>query len=145
MFPVARSSILPAVFLLLFAAIPSGAGSGAAAASAADVERGRAVYDVYCVNCHGEDARGNGPTAEYMLVKPADLTRMAKLNGGTFPLERVYRTIDGREAVKGHGTRQMPIWGIALQEWDKDTDQSDEVRSRIERLTAYLESIQVDK
>jgi hypothetical protein len=43
-----------------------------------------------------------------------DLTTLSKNNGGVFPISRVYNVIDGREEVKAHGTREMPIWGSQL-------------------------------
>ena len=48
-------------------------------------------------------------------VKPADLTQLAKHNDGQFPFWTVYRVIDGREEVKAHGSRAMPIWGLWFQ------------------------------
>jgi len=44
-------------------------------------------------------------------TRPTDLTQIRKTHGGQFPFWRVYRVIDGREDVRGHGMRDMPIWG----------------------------------
>jgi hypothetical protein len=41
----------------------------------------------------------------------ANLTELSKKNNGAFPVARVYETIDGRQQVQAHGTRDMPIWG----------------------------------
>lgn len=35
---------------------------------------GKAVYEKYCVGCHGERYDGNGPAAVNLLIKPRDLT-----------------------------------------------------------------------
>ena len=43
--------------------------------------------------------------------RPADLTVLAKRNNGVFPLNSVYRIIDGRDTIASHGTREMPVWG----------------------------------
>jgi hypothetical protein len=43
--------------------------------------------------------------------KTPDLTVLTRNNGGLFPVNRVIEIIDGRTQVKGHGTREMPIWG----------------------------------
>ena len=59
-------------------------------------ERGHDLYRVYCINCHGVEARGDGPIAELLRVKPADLTAIARENDGAFPAYAVYRQIDGR-------------------------------------------------
>jgi len=42
---------------------------------------------------------------------PTDLTTMAEKNGGVFPTQRAYEIIDGRQDVKAHGPRAMPVWG----------------------------------
>ncbi len=106
------------------------------------VERGRYLYEIYCMNCHGADAKGGGPAARELTVQPADLTRIGERNGGSFPFQRIYRTIDGREQLSEHTPTSMPIWGLTLQELDRDTDQEDEVRRKILVLIEYLKSIQ---
>jgi hypothetical protein len=60
--------------------------------------------------CHGPDGTGNGPVATALKKKPANLTLLAKKNGGVFPEEQVREYIDGRKTVATHGTRKMPIW-----------------------------------
>ena len=50
-----------------------------------------------CASCHGREGKGTGPMAKFLTMKPADLTKLSKRNGGTFPFWQVYRTIDGRE------------------------------------------------
>jgi mono/diheme cytochrome c family protein len=94
------------------------------------------TYRVYCQNCHGADAKGQGHLASLMKVQPADLTQISKKHGGTFPSEDVHKAIDGREEVLAHGDREMPIWGQAL------TGNDEEVQRKIQQLVAYLESIQ---
>jgi mono/diheme cytochrome c family protein len=80
-------------------------GSGAAQ------DAGRTEYLWSCAACHSVDGKGNGPLGAELRTAPADLTTLAKRNNGVFPLGTVYETIDGRKAVKSHGTRDMPIWG----------------------------------
>ena len=80
-----------------------------------------------------------------MVSKPADLTQLQKNNKGEFPFWRVYRAIDGRELVRGHGSREMPLWGFVFQVEEGangSTDKQDLVRGRIWQLVYYLESIQ---
>jgi hypothetical protein len=79
------------------------------------------------------------------VFKPADLTQLRTKNQGEFPFWRVYRAIDGRETIRGHGSREMPLWGLVFQaEEGSDifTSQVDAVRGRIWQLVYYLESIQ---
>lgn len=105
-------------------------------------ERGRDLYRIYCQNCHGEAGRGDGPTAEKLEVKPSDLTRLSRRNKGEFPFDEAYVTIAGRDDLSTHRRREMPIWGIAFQEWDTDVDQAEQARERILQLIEYLKSIQ---
>jgi hypothetical protein len=60
------------------------------------------------------DGKG-GIYVDFLKSTPPDLTQLTKANGGVFPLERVYGAIDGRQQVKSHGTREMPIWGRDYQ------------------------------
>jgi mono/diheme cytochrome c family protein len=80
------------------------------AAQRADI--GKVEYESSCAACHGADGKGMGPVADALKTKPADLTMLAKQNNGVFPFGRIYDVIDGREAVKSHGVRDMPIWGF---------------------------------
>jgi hypothetical protein len=66
---------------------------------------GRKVYEKNCAVCHGREGKGDGGAATILTVKPANLTQISKKNKGEFPFWKVYRTIDGREEVKSHGTR----------------------------------------
>src|SRR5262249_18245872 len=76
---------------------------------------GKPNFDQHCAVCHGQDAKGTGPAMNLLTVKPADLTQLSKRNNGTFPFWKTYRVIDGREEMKGHGDRDMPIWGAEFR------------------------------
>jgi mono/diheme cytochrome c family protein len=97
------------------------------------IERGKNVYLIYCSNCHGQDARGNGPMAQHLNIPPSDLTEIKREGITSFSYEEVYKTIDGRKAVKGHGIKEMPIWGDAF---------AGRRAILINELVNYLESIQ---
>ncbi len=100
---------------------------------------GRTTFGIYCVSCHGSEAKGDGTLASMMNPRPPDLTLIAKRAGGAFPTERVARTIDGRAPVKGHGNSEMPVWGDAFAKSKADQASTEE---KIQQLVAYLESIQ---
>ncbi|MDP1571283.1 MAG: c-type cytochrome [Vicinamibacterales bacterium] len=102
---------------------------------------GAGQFRVYCAVCHGDGGTGNGPLAESMRVKPADLTAITRNNKGTFPTNDVFRMIDGRNPVKGHGGPDMPVWGDAFARSGQDAS-PDAVRGRIEALVRYLERLQ---
>ncbi len=127
--------------------------SGCASAQGVDV--GKAEFLSSCAPCHGGDAKGNGPVAIVMKQHPTDLTVLAKKNKGVFPFDRVYRVIDGRDEISGHGTRDMPIWGYRfVPPSNKNLKLSDDyivappasadavVHSRILAVIDYLNRIQ---
>jgi len=86
------------------------AGEKGAAPPVAD---GAALYDRYCLACHGAAGDGNGPAAPWLHPKPRDLTRgrykWRSTGGGKIPtdadLARVIR--DGAP-----GTSMPPFTGI---------------------------------
>jgi mono/diheme cytochrome c family protein len=117
-------------------------GADSSSTDAEMVERGAFVYEAYCRSCHGAKARGDGPMVEFLTVKPADLTRLARANDGEFPAEKTYRVIDGRDRIRGHGIDRMPIWGLSFQEPGSDVNQEYEVRRKIDQLVHYLSTIQ---
>ncbi|WP_372836422.1 cytochrome c [Pontibacterium sp.] len=106
-----------------------------------------------CISCHGVGGKGDGPMAKFLTVKPADLTQLAKNNGGDyptkpgeFPFYRVFKIIDGRTLVSAHGDRAMPIWGnrYKMEAGDKYGPMGGEqmIRARILELVYYLQMIQ---
>ncbi len=101
---------------------------------------GRATFATYCASCHGVGGHGDGPLASLLNKKPADLTLIAKRNHGTYPADRVARTIDGRSPAKGHGGGDMPVWGDAFSRSAADATPPEE---KIRRLVSYLETVQV--
>src|SRR6056297_906265 len=108
----------PAVAIVAFAL-------GVCAAAPAGAEEdvvGGLEYRNSCAPCHGAGGQGNGPVAEHLNVKPADLTKLTERNDGQFPFLEVFQVIDGRTRVAGHGDRTMPIWGQRYREETGYTD-----------------------
>jgi mono/diheme cytochrome c family protein len=113
-----------------------------------DEDLGKRVYVNRCAVCHGLSGKGDGPLATQLKTSVADLTHIQKNNGGVFPFDRLYRVIDGREAVAAHGPREMPVWG-SENEVDVTTgfrvnpkDRESYVRGRIIALLGYIYSLQ---
>lgn len=107
-----------------------------------DAEAGRQIYRIYCHGCHGPDGRGDGPAASGLTVAPTDLTVLAAAAGGTFDRDAVYAAIEGIDRSPGHGAGEMPLWGFAFRQFDRDTESVREIRTRLWHLVDYLESIQ---
>jgi mono/diheme cytochrome c family protein len=99
--------------------------------------QGSALYKAYCAVCHGPQAKGDGPMAATLKVRPADLTRISARHEGTFPLMRIEGIISGEEELRGHGP--MPVWGPVFSQVDRDQDLG---RVRIDNLARYLRDIQ---
>lgn len=108
-------------------------------------------YEASCLACHGVGGKGNGPMAEFLSVKPTDLTVISKNNDGVFPLLEIFQIVDGRTVVGSHGVRntegwEMPVWGARYREQtgDKYGEYGSEtaVRARILELVFYIQAVQ---
>lgn len=104
------------------------------------VDQGERLFRTHCASCHGVDARGNGPVASQMRLRPADLTKFAIGNGGVFPADRLREIIDGRH-VTSHGERDMPIWGDVFRYRGGEGDKRS-ITERIDAIVRYLAGIQ---
>lgn len=98
-------------------------------------DQGLIEFRSKCALCHGEDGKGHGRFASRLKTEPADLTQLARENGGVFPREEVLEVLDGRKAVEDHGPRDMPVWGGKFMRgagW----------KTRLDALLDYLARIQ---
>lgn len=130
---------------LTLAAILSGL-SGLATAQEVDVADGRNLYMTYCSQCHGADAKGNGPMARMLSIPTPDLTSLARANGGVFPTGETAMKIDGRTNVLAHGG-DMPLFGPALEADQHTTlrlanEQSLMATLPLAQVLLYLASVQ---
>lgn len=70
---------------------------------------GYKVFNTYCFICHGVNGKGDGPLANKLDTKPANLTnnkRLAKKSD-----QDIYQIIEG---TARHGNSGMPKWRIAI-------------------------------
>lgn len=118
------------------AAAPLGAQTQPDSAASGDY-----LFRTYCASCHGTSARGDGPLADSMRTRPADLTEIARRNMGVFPREQVFRIIDGRQPVKGHGGPDMPVWGDVFARSSQIRNEA-VITARLEALVRYIEGLQ---
>ncbi len=111
---------------------------------------GKGQFRSHCAQCHGMDGKGDGPVAPALKVVPADLTMLAKNNGGVFPEEKVIDAIKGTSSIGAHGTggagTPMPVWGLAFRASTESGTGADftpqEVDKKIKLLADYIKSIQ---
>ncbi|KEO54432.1 c-type cytochrome [Thioclava pacifica] len=114
-------------------------------AFAQNAEVGKRLFDQYCSSCHGLEGKGDGAMAEFLNIKPSDLTALSAANDGEYPMLKVIHIIDGRTGVRGHGG-DMPVFGdVFMEEGGHDPNSYTDVletRGRVLSLATYLESIQ---
>lgn len=103
------------------------------------VAAGQETFRAYCASCHGVDARGGGPAAPSLKSRPTDLTQLSERNGGKFPSAMVESAIRGNQFIPAHGSREMPVWGDAFRNVNRDETL---VKIKIHNLALYIESLQ---
>ena len=138
-----KSLVKSSSFSLLIA---STALLAAGAATAEEELIGSDEFRISCASCHGVGGRGDGPMAQFLTVKPTDLTALSTKNNGEYPFLRVFQVIDGRTLVSGHGDRAMPVWGDrykldAAKEYGPMGGEA-AIRARVLELVYYIQSIQ---
>ena len=113
-----------------------------------EIAVGKKEYSQTCAVCHGVEGKGDGPLAQFLTVPPADLTQLAKKNGGPFPFSELYQLIAGDREIRAHGGVSMPVWGdyFAAQAFKGgalDAMTADTIaRGRILSVVYYLQTIQ---
>ncbi len=143
------SMVVPASLILLLLSFTIACTSGLAekkkaskSASFMDATNtGAELYHSYCASCHGITGHGDGPAAKALKIPPPDITALARKNGGRFPGGQVYQVIEWGGAIASHGSREMPVWGVAFRPLSDENQK--QVAARIRALTEYLESIQL--
>lgn len=63
------------------------------------VRRGERVFSAKCTSCHGKNAKGDGPLAKGLEIKPANLTELPKIVSNTYILIQI-----------NEGRGNMPQW-----------------------------------
>ncbi|HVN28134.1 MAG TPA: c-type cytochrome [Candidatus Binataceae bacterium] len=114
----------------------------ALAAGKDEVADGQKLFMQYCASCHGKDGMGDGPVAHSLTKPPANLRMLSDKYGSPLPAAKLAEIIDGRDAVRAHGTPEMPVWGerfYALGQGDRGELGISEI---IGKIVAYLDTIQ---
>lgn len=94
--------------------------AGGVVAEPMKLNKGRAIYQEYCMACHGVNGEGNGPAAKGLFPPPRNLTqglyKFGYVVSGELPNDEDFVRIL-REGL--HGTAMLP--------WDMHEDQMDAV------------------
>jgi mono/diheme cytochrome c family protein len=122
---------------------------GSAAATAAEKTDfdAASLFRSHCASCHGFEGKGDGPVSSVLSVKPLSLDTLTERHNGAFPYDYVYGVIDGRLAVRSHGTRDMPVWGKLFSRSHQGSAVSNEATYRstelmIRSLVDYIKELQ---
>ena len=99
---------------------------------------GKALFAENCEACHGPSGRGDGPAADGLNPRPADLTRISPRNDGVFPRDRIMSRIDGYTVAGGTA---MPEFG-SYMEGNIVLDDRTPTPDWLIALADYLEEIQ---
>ena len=109
-----------------------------------DPPGGKAIYEGYCLACHGDKGRGDGRLAEELPVAPADLTMLRAANGGVFPYEAVMTQVYGYPGRYHRGL--MPEFGPVLEgakvDWVSPSGQVVSTPRALVEVVDYLETLQ---
>jgi mono/diheme cytochrome c family protein len=97
------------------------------------------LFKEYCAVCHGAGGKGDGPAADALKKRPADLSQLTRKNGGSFPDLHVMNYIKGADVVAAHGSRDMPVWGSIFSQMSPNPDL---VQIRTVALMKYIEQLQ---
>jgi hypothetical protein len=105
---------------------------------------GEEDYRIFCNSCHGAEGKGDGTFAASLKRRPADLTRFAIKNDGTFPRDKVFESINGLTRASASVPTDMPAWHDVFAKSQGGASEA-EVKARIDALVRYVERLQAAK
>lgn len=70
---------------------------------------GHALFDAYCLSCHGQDGKGNGPAAKAVSAPVPDLTLITVRDGQFVPVHVL------AHITEVHTVAEMPYWPDVLR------------------------------
>ncbi len=140
---MSRSRMYAAILALGLTAV---AGPARAADISNGLISGEADFKMYCASCHGETGKGDGPKSFGLSTPAPDLTTLTA-RYGAFPRDRLAELVDGRAPLAGHGTREMPVWGMWFKQEAGDglggaEGDDGTVARRVANLIDYIATLQ---
>ncbi|SFG53344.1 Cytochrome C oxidase, cbb3-type, subunit III [Palleronia marisminoris] len=112
---------------------------------AATTPTGEQVYQTQCAACHGAEGRGDGPLAQRLDRRPADLTQLA--DGDAFPRAHIMGYVDGY--FRDDAGQVMPQFGPEmaagqLVPYDIGDGILTPTPAALIRVADYVESLQAE-
>ena len=113
---MAHKMSVTAAFFILFSGLSSYAQESHIGSLTGKAKHGKALYQRYCIFCHGPQGDGNGESAPYLDPKPRDFTKATfkcrSTPSGDLPLDSdLYDTI-----TRGVHASGMPSWRPLLRQ-----------------------------
>ena len=115
---------------------------GIARAEDKDVTDGKQLFLRYCASCHGTSGAGDGPVAKSLRKPPANLRLLGDKYAMPLPAPALAAFIDGRKAVRAHGTPEMPVWGERFYTTGAGNEGESGISETLRKIIAYLNTIQ---
>ena len=79
-----------------------------------DAERGAVIYRQYCISCHGETGRGDGPAGRRLRPRPYDLSDAGKM--ATVSDQEIFTAIKEGGASVGKSIFMTSFKGVLSDE-----------------------------
>ena len=133
----------PAAYAATFLFLAAGCVPPQTSEAPAPAPTGEEIYQAQCATCHGTEGRGDGPLAQRLDRRPADLTRLP--GGEAFPRAHVMAYVDGY--FRDSDGEVMPQFGPEMAEgqlvpYDIGDGILTPTPAALIRVADYVESLQ---
>jgi mono/diheme cytochrome c family protein len=103
---------------------------------------GKAQYGLHCAQCHGRGGKGDGPMSGALKTPPADLTVLAKNNGGTFPTDQVINTIRSNSPITAHQALAAQL-RMSSESGLGGNFTPQQIQQKVKLIADYIQTLQV--
>jgi hypothetical protein len=83
---------------------------------------------------------GRSPRA--LTKRPANLRSLSEKYGSPLAVSALAEVIDGRKAVRAHGTHEMPVWGERLYATSHGNQGETGISETLRQIISHLSTIQ---
>ena len=79
------------------------------------IRKGHEHFKIFCSNCHGVNADGNGRLVASLNITASDLTALKQTGGDVCVAERVLRAVSGMHHVPAGQEQKMPNFSADIE------------------------------